>query len=177
MYRIVQQRTQTLGSRIDLRLTPRCHPSTARRMTSSFALPAAAAEGFKDAKSYDTYRPSYHEEAVEALLRKLKIADKPALNVIEIGSGTGKFTELLAARHENYNIVAVEPHDGMRDQLIAKGLRDVNALKGQYVILEPRDRSLFPRCMLTLGIWNSAANIPVEDQWGDACIAAQSFHW
>ncbi len=102
-------------------------------MTASFALPTAAAEGFKDAKAYDAHRPSYPPDAVESFLRHLHLADKANLNVVEIASGTGKFTELLAARHESFNIVAVEPHEGMRNQLTAKKLAGVTTLDGQYV--------------------------------------------
>ncbi len=90
---------------------------------SRLPLPAAAAEGFKDAIAYDSHRPSYPPEAVESLLRHLRIADTPNLNVVEIASGTGKFTELLAERHEGYNILAVEPHQGMREQLMTKATR------------------------------------------------------
>jgi SAM-dependent methyltransferase len=116
-------------------------------------LPAAATEGFKDASAYDAYRPSYPSEAVESFLKHLKIAGQANLNVIEIAAGTGKFTELLSARHENFDIVAVEPHAGMRNQLVDKNLRNVQALDGH------------------------AAKLPVTDMWGDACIAAQAFHW
>lgn len=102
-------------------------------MSASFTLPAAAAEGFKDAKAYDAHRPSYPPEAMETLLRNLKIVDQPNVNIVEIAAGTGKFTELLAGRHESYNIMAVEPHAGMREQLVAKKLRGVTAVDGQFV--------------------------------------------
>lgn len=113
----------------------------------------AAFEGFKDAKAYDAYRPTYPPEAVEALLVHLQIAGKANAKVVEIASGTGKFTELLVDRHENFDIVAVEPHDGMRSELEAKHLRGLQILDGH------------------------AARMPIESRWGDACIAAQSFHW
>lgn len=122
-------------------------------MASSYQLHKAAAEGFGNASAYDAHRPSYPTEAVEALLKHLKICDRPNLSLLEIASGTGKFTELLAARPENFNVVAVEPHDAMRATLEAKRLRDVQVRPGH------------------------AAKIPVEDSWADACIAAQSFHW
>ena len=122
-------------------------------MTTKYELPKAAEEGFKDAGAYDAHRPSYPPEAVDALLRRLKIADKPNVNVLEIAAGTGKFTELLAKRHENFTIHAVEPHAGMRSQLQKKQLRNVTVTDGH------------------------AAKMPVEDEWADACIAAQSFHW
>ena len=122
-------------------------------MASSYNLPQAAADGFKDASNYDTYRPSYPPEAVESLLKKLKISGQSNANVVEIGSGTGKFTELLANRPENFNITAVEPHVPMREQLEAKRLKGVKVLDGH------------------------ATKLPVEGAWGDACVVAQAFHW
>ncbi|KAK3941829.1 S-adenosyl-L-methionine-dependent methyltransferase [Diplogelasinospora grovesii] len=122
-------------------------------MATDFKLPAAASEGFKNASAYDAHRPSYPPEAVERLLKQLKIADQPHVNLVELASGTGKLTELLAKRHEDFDIIAVEPHEGMRAQLVAKGLKGVTTLDGH------------------------AARMPVEDGWGDACVAAQSFHW
>lgn len=112
-----------------------------------------AAKGFANASAYDAYRPSYPPEAVEALLKQLHVAGQPHANVVEIASGTGKFTEQLAARPESYNVVAIEPHAGMRAELERKALRDVEVVDGH------------------------AAKMPVGDEWGDACIAAQSFHW
>ncbi|KAI1433638.1 S-adenosyl-L-methionine-dependent methyltransferase [Xylaria sp. CBS 124048] len=122
-------------------------------MASQITLPAAAEEGFKDAAAYDTHRPSYPPEAVEAFLKKLNVAGRNGANIVEIASGTGKFTELLAARPERYSVKAVEPHGPMRDQLVQKDLRDVEVLNGK------------------------ADEMPIGDQWGDACIAAQAFHW
>ncbi|KAI0486018.1 S-adenosyl-L-methionine-dependent methyltransferase [Xylaria cf. heliscus] len=123
-------------------------------MTSSSNLPAAAEEGFKDAHSYDTHRPNYPPEAVEAFLQNLQIAGQDeTVNIVEIASGTGKFTEVLAARPERYSVKAVEPHGPMRDKLTQKDLPGVEVLNGK------------------------ADKMPVEDEWGDVCIAAQAFHW
>ena len=122
-------------------------------MKNSYALPRGALEGFRDASSYDAYRPSYPPEAVESLLGRLKVSGEANVNLVEIGSGTGKFTELLAARAENFNIVAVEPHAQMREQLEAKKLRGVQVVDGH------------------------AGKTPVEEEWADACVVAQAFHW
>ncbi|KAF2199651.1 S-adenosyl-L-methionine-dependent methyltransferase, partial [Delitschia confertaspora ATCC 74209] len=122
-------------------------------MSAEYQLPKAASEGFADASAYDAYRPSYPPKAVDALIRHLHITDCANANIVEIASGTGKFTELLAKRPESYNIHAVEPHEGMRAQLVAKDLKNVSVTDGY------------------------AAKMPVEDGWADACIAAQSFHW
>lgn len=118
-------------------------------MTSHATLPHAAAEGFKDAAAYDTYRPSYPKEAVDLLLNKLKVAGQTDARIVEIAAGTGKFTELLAARPERFLVKAVEPHDGMRGKLAEKDLPAVQVLEGK------------------------ADKMPVEEEWGDACIAAQ----
>jgi ubiquinone/menaquinone biosynthesis C-methylase UbiE len=118
-------------------------------MTAHSNLATAAAEGFKDASSYDAYRPSYSPDIVGSFLGKLKIAGQPDLTIVEIASGTGKFTELLANRTEGFVIKAVEPHEGMREKLAEKDLPGVEVVDG------------------------TADSVPVGDEWGDACIVAQ----
>ncbi|RYP06088.1 hypothetical protein DL764_003378 [Monosporascus ibericus] len=122
-------------------------------MASRHALPTAAEEGFKNAAVYDAHRPSYPPEAIDAFLSALKVANYPESKIVEVASGTGKFTELLARRPERFLVKAVEPHDGMRGKLVEKDLPGVEVLAGK------------------------AEKMPVGDEWGDACIAAQSFHW
>ncbi|KAI0555160.1 S-adenosyl-L-methionine-dependent methyltransferase [Xylaria curta] len=123
-------------------------------MTSLSNLPVAAENGFKDAHSYDTHRPNYPPEAVDAFLQNLKVAGQDeTVNIVEIASGTGKFTQLLAARPERYSVKAVEPHGPMRDKLAQKDLPGVEVLNGK------------------------ADKMPVDDEWGDVCITAQAFHW
>ncbi|KAH9888199.1 S-adenosyl-L-methionine-dependent methyltransferase [Xylariomycetidae sp. FL2044] len=122
-------------------------------MASQSKLPSAAEEGFKDASAYDTHRPSYPPEAVESFLSKLKVVGQSDTNIVEIASGTGKFTELLAQRPERFLVKAVEPHGGMRDRLAEKDLQSVEILDGK------------------------ADSMPIDGEWGDACIAAQAFHW
>ncbi|KAJ3555261.1 hypothetical protein NPX13_g10390 [Xylaria arbuscula] len=116
-------------------------------------LPSAAQEGFKDATAYDIHRPNYPPEAVEIFLQSLNLAGQDEMNVVELASGGGKFTEVLAARPERYTIKAVEPHGPMRDKLVEKDLPGVEVLNGK------------------------ADKMPVEGEWGDACIVAQAFHW
>lgn len=70
--------------------------------------------------------------------------------IIDLACGTGKFTELLAARPENYEIVGVEPHQEMREQLVKK--------------------KLGPRVKVLAG---DACNMPIEEGWGNTVIAAQ----
>jgi len=124
-------------------------------MASSFKLPTAAFQGFKNAAAYDTHRPSYPQEAVDTLLSRLNltsVAGGQSAKMVEIASGTGKFTELLVAK-PGLEIIAVEPHEGMRAQLAAKNLEAVTVLDGH------------------------AGKLPVEDGWADGYLAAQSFHW
>ena len=117
-------------------------------------LPAVAEEGFRNATAYDAYRPSYLAEAVDAFLARLGVARMPGARVVEVAAGTGKFTEQLARRPERFAVRAVEPHDGMRDRLDAKARADPD-LVGVHVLP------------------GKAEKMPLEDEWGDACIAAQ----
>ncbi|KAL2072486.1 hypothetical protein VTL71DRAFT_11829 [Oculimacula yallundae] len=123
-------------------------------MSKPFALDTQAATGFSDAAAYDKNRPSYSPEAVNKLLTHLKVASVANAKIIDLACGTGKFTELLAARPEEFDIIGVEPHEGMREVLVKKGL-------GDRVKVENGD----------------AGNMPIEEDWGDAVIAAQAFHW
>lgn len=120
----------------------------------SHQLPSAAAQGFQDASAYDAHRPSYPPTAVEKFLANLKVAgQKPDTKIVELAAGTGKFTELLAQRPERFLVKAIEPHAGMRGKLVDKDLPAVEVVDG------------------------TAENMPVNAEWGDACIAAQAFHW
>jgi ubiquinone/menaquinone biosynthesis C-methylase UbiE len=63
------------------------------------------------AESYAKARPSYPREAVDYICSLVK----PDAVFADIGAGTGKWTELIAAR--GYEIFAVEPNDDMRKEL------------------------------------------------------------
>lgn len=115
--------------------------------TSPIAVPAL--RGFSNAFLYDQYRPSYPLEAVDNLLDHLHIKNVSRARIIELGAGTGIFSRLLAERNENYQILAIEPHDAMRGRLEAKALRGVTVLKGD------------------------AGSMPLEEGTADAVIAAQ----
>lgn len=128
---------------------PETHTPPFQTMAPKHPIPPAAEEGFQDATAYDAHRPSYPPEAVDAFLAAAKLADTPGAGIVEVAAGTGKFTEVLAARPERFLVRAVEPHDGMRARLAEKDLPDVEVLDG------------------------TAEKMPVEDEWGDACIAAQ----
>ena len=67
---------------------------------------ARPAEGFDDvAELYDDVRPGYPKLLVDAAVRRGKL--NSGSRVLEIGSGTGKLTELLAER--DLSVDAVEP--------------------------------------------------------------------
>lgn len=119
-------------------------------MAKPFALPTQASTGFNDATRYDQHRPNYPDEAVEKLLSHLGVANQEKARIIDLGCGTGKFTESLAARPEQFEVIAVEPHELMRETLIKKDLG--------------------PNIKVVDG---NAGAIPVDKEWGDALVAAQ----
>jgi SAM-dependent methyltransferase len=116
---------------------------------SGKALHRQAAQGFQNASAYDAHRPSYLPVAVEGLLSHLGISGKTGANIVDLAAGTGKLTEILSRRPEFFNLVAVEPHEQMRGQLVAKNLDRLVVKEG------------------------FAANMPVEDGWANVCMAAQ----
>ncbi|KAG9244576.1 methyltransferase [Calycina marina] len=120
---------------------------------SNFALPSAAQTGFSNAPSYDAYRQSYPPASINTLLAHLGIYGQKGARVVDLGCGTGKFTGPLSLRPEEYEIIAVEPHEGMRRTLEEKVLKGVRVMEGY------------------------AEGMVVEEGWADACVAAQAFHW
>jgi SAM-dependent methyltransferase len=109
----------------------------------------AAAEGFESASdAYDRGRPSYPAGAVAHLIDKLGITSDS--RVLDLGAGTGKFTQLIFPTAAN--IVAVEPVSAMRKKLA----------------------SLLPTLKILSG---TAENIPLPDESLDAVVVAQAFHW
>ncbi|WPH03661.1 putative 2-heptaprenyl-1,4-naphthoquinone methyltransferase [Acrodontium crateriforme] len=112
-----------------------------------------AATGFSKSSAYDQHRPAYSETAVTELLNQTRVAGKKNAQILDLAAGTGKFTVSLAAREEQYEITAVEPHDGMREVLAAKNLKNVAVRAG------------------------TAEKLPLDDESVDVVIAAQAFHW
>ncbi|HWK78703.1 class I SAM-dependent methyltransferase [Microbacterium sp.] len=95
-------------------------------------------------EEYDRYRPGFPDAAADAILPERVGA------VLDLGAGTGKFTELLVSRADR--VAAVEPSVAMHDVLRAK-LPGVEALAG------------------------GAESIPLPDGAMDAVTVAQAFHW
>lgn len=115
----------------------------------SSTLADVALRGFAAASSYDQHRPSYPPEAVEQLLTRLEVSEFRGARILDLAAGTGKLTAMLASRDEGFEIVAVEPHEGMRKELERKQLGGVTVLAGD------------------------AEKIPLEAQSVDAVIVAQ----
>jgi len=108
-----------------------------------------AVQGFdRTADLYERGRPDYPAAAVRWLGGVLAL--HRGTTVVELGSGTGKFTRALrplgAAR------VAVEPTAGMRT-VFDRTVPEVPVLDG------------------------TAEAIPLPDGFADAVVAAQAFHW
>lgn len=100
------------------------------------------------AGEYERARPSYPDEAVSWLANQLGIG--PGRYVLDLGAGTGKFTQQIAAL--GAHVVAVEPLDAMRVEF-ERVVPGVEALAG------------------------TAEAIPLHDTSVDAITCAQAFHW
>ena len=61
--------------------------------------------------NYVKFRPDYPPALADLLRGELGLA--PGAEVADVGSGTGKLTELLL--REGYRVTAVEPNDEMRE--------------------------------------------------------------
>ena len=85
------------------------------------SIPSASAKGFQNASSYDKHRPSYPPEVVTRFLKHLQVSGVREARIVDLAAGTGKFTEVLAGREEDFEILAVEPHVGAF--LCARSLR------------------------------------------------------
>ena len=93
-------------------------------------LPATPQAGFVSSSSYDKHRPSFPPIIVSSLLEHMNLTNALNGKIIDLGAGTGKFTEILSAREEDFEILAVEPHDKMRGELVKKELKGVKVLEG-----------------------------------------------
>ena len=109
----------------------------------------AASHGYSHAvEHYRRGRPSYPDDAVGYLVEALGIHE--GRDVLELGAGSGKFTELIAL--SGARVTATEPVNAMRE-------------------------SLEHNCPTVTILDGTAEAIPVTDASSDAVVAAQSFHW
>lgn len=93
---------------------------------------------------YERARPTYPDQAIDWLL------PPGARRVLDLGAGTGKLTRGLVER--GLDVTAVEPSEGMREQL-TRVLPAVTALAGQ------------------------AEHIPLPAGAVDTVLVAQAWHW
>ncbi|KAJ7285789.1 S-adenosyl-L-methionine-dependent methyltransferase [Mycena rebaudengoi] len=95
---------------------------------------------------YDRARPSYQPLALSYIRDAIK---GTAINIVEVGSGTGIFTRALLAHPDWSSAVnelrAIEPSEGMRDR--------VSTSEGTF------------------------EQTGIEDGWADLVVVAQAFHW
>lgn len=98
----------------------------------------------KIGEEYDRYRPGFPTRAADVVL------PTPVRAVLDLGAGTGKFTELLLGRAER--VMAVEPSESML-AILRRKLPGVHAAIG------------------------TAESIPLDDGALDAVTVAQAFHW
>jgi len=109
----------------------------------------SAAKGYQSsADAYQKGRPDYSPKILDWLRDELGVSRNSV--VVDLGAGTGKFTQRLC--EISNNVIGVEPVDAMRDQL-AHHLPQVQALKG------------------------TANDMPLADASVDFLICSQSFHW
>ena len=112
----------------------------------------------KDSRSFDTvaalyeaYRPTYPVELLEEILSATGIPKDGS--ILEIGSGTGKATELFAPR--GYSILCIEPGRHLAD-IARKKLETFPRVKFQITTFED---------------WED------DGERFDLVISAQAFHW
>ena len=108
----------------------------------------AIGTGFGEIASvYEASRPSYPPAAVEFLLAGLPPSP---LDVVDVGAGTGKMTDVLVTL--GHNVIAVEPDARMLNTLTTR----LPTVRG-YVA--------------------TGESLPLPKSSADALVVAQAFHW
>ncbi|MET9490639.1 class I SAM-dependent methyltransferase [Nocardia sp. NPDC006630] len=101
-----------------------------------------------EAAAYAEHRPDYPAAGIRWALAPLGGKESPV--VLDLGAGTGKLTQGLIAA--GAQVIAVEPDDGMRAELVRR----------------------FPGVKAIAG---AAEAIPLPDGYVDAVVAGQALHW
>jgi ubiquinone/menaquinone biosynthesis C-methylase UbiE len=102
----------------------------------------------REAQDYERGRPGYPPEAIDALIRELRL--RPRSVVVDLAAGTGKLTRELTPRFDR--VIAIEPLGEMREQL-ARSAPASEALDG------------------------TAERMPLRHASADGIFVAQAFHW
>eukprot|EP01038_Epipyxis_sp_PR26KG_P014966 gene14966-20133_t len=130
----------------------------------------ASVSGFtaKSSAAYESGRPTYSVEALNRIMNVIKdnsSVDQRFTSIVELGAGTGKFTESFWSYSKqsnssenfqflnNLNYIATEPSDGFRQVLAKK-------VPSSFIIEN-----------------GTSTSIPAPDKSIDCVIAAQAFHW
>lgn len=100
------------------------------------------------AQEYERGRPGYPPEAIDALIRELRL--EPRSVVVDLAAGTGKLTRDLTGRFDR--VIAIEPLAEMREQL-ARTAPAAEVLDG------------------------TAERMPLPDASADGVFVGQAFHW
>ncbi len=110
-------------------------------------------ERFTDrAELYARCRPDYSAEAVDFVVTRCGL--KPGDSAVDVGSGTGIFSRLLAVR--GIKVIGIEPNDAMRQKAI---------LAAQAEGPAPDYRK------------GTGEEMGLPDEFADAVVCAQAFHW
>ncbi len=102
------------------------------------------------AEYYDRYRPGYPEAIIRAV--RDRIGFRPGIRILEIGAGSGKATAQFAPF--GWEMLCLEPGE----HLAAKGQRQFSGQNITFAAARLED-------------------YPLMDNYFDAIISAQAFHW
>ena len=105
------------------------------------------------AKKYEKYRPSYPKESLDIIQEECHLTLNNNVVIADIGSGTGKFTELLLKK--GCIVYAIEPNDNMREIADYKFISNLNYKS----------------------INNTAENLELDDNSVDLITVAQALHY
>lgn len=108
---------------------------------------------FDKAEKYELYRPAYTEESLMQILDFCGVSPDDKIKVADIGSGTGKFTQLLL--NKGFYVYAVEPNDHMR-HIAERKFSDYDNF---------------------VSICNTAENTNLNDNCISLITVAQAFHY
>lgn len=134
-----------------------------KEYTADMAVDSQVGPGFSKGAQYDQHRATYAADAVEILLENLQVSGKKNARILDLAAGTGKLTEALSARGEDYNIVAVEPLESMRKVLAEKKLSGVEVKDGHAESIPVDDASIDAVVIAQVRVVSSTIVTPCEE--------------